>query len=168
MKTFIATIIMLTFVSTTFAEEACVEQVGQEQTTGQEVINTDVPNFLKGAMITVTLADGKTSTVSAEKFKVVPRKQQFITTRTEKTKVISCTTPSNYKNRVSVLGGHGAKGGLDTNSSNYPNEVDVSSKTGFVAGLQYQRALPFISDRLNIGVQGQTNKTFSGMLGLDF
>lgn len=168
MKKLIVILMLLGLVSYAVADEACTTQTGQEESTDKQEITTDVPAWLKGATITVTLANGKSSTVSANLFKVVPRKQQFVVTHTERTNVVSCINNSNYKNRVSVLGGRGTKDGLDRNNTNTPNEVDVSSRNGFVAGLQYQRLLPILSDRFSIGVQVQTNKTASGLLGLDF
>lgn len=165
MKKSIFTMVALVLISSlAFAgDPVCSEQSSAEVATAELEIKTDVPNYLKGATITVTLADGRTSTVPAEKFKVVPRKQQFITTHTETKSVVSCTTNSPNKNRVSLLGGHGAQGGLK--SSVNGNVAEVESKTGLVGGAQYQRML---NDTLSIGVQGQTNKTGSILIGIDF
>lgn len=145
------------------AEPVCSEENSQEVATETKEITTDVPSHLKGATIIVRTADGRESSVPAEKFKVVPRKQQFIVTKTEKAKVLSCTTNEPKKNRVAVLGGHGAQGGLKSSQSG--STVEVESKTGAVGGLQYQRML---NDTLSIGVQGQTNKTGSLLIGIDF
>ena len=139
----------------------CIEKVSEEVATETKVINTDVPNHLKGATIIVRTADGRESSVPAEKFKVVPRKQQFLVTKTERSKTLSCST--NKKNRVSLLGGHGAQGGLSSSQSG--NLVEVESETGAVVGAQYQRML---NDTFSVGVQGQTNKTGSILLGVDF
>jgi hypothetical protein len=64
-------------------EERCEDFSSGEQIEEQLNISTDVPNFLKGATIIVRLANGKESVLSADKFKVVPRKQQFIVTKTK-------------------------------------------------------------------------------------
>ena len=75
----------------------------------------------------------------------------------------TCTTNEPRKNRVSLLGGHGAKAGLDSSSNG--SVVEVESRTGVVGGAQYQRML---GERLSIGGQLQSNKTGSLLLGLDF
>jgi len=144
-------------------EPACSEQTSAEQVTGQLEINTDVPSHLKGAVIIVRRADGKESQVPAERFKVVPRKQQYLTTRTERNKVVSCTTNEPRKNRVALLGGHGTQEGLKSTTNGSTTEVE--SNVGLVGGAQYQR---MITDRLSVGVQGQTNKTGSVLIGVDF
>ncbi len=145
------------------SDPVCSEQVGQQEITGQLEIKTDVPSHLKGATITVRLADGKETTVPAEQFKVVPRKQQFVTTKTEVVTMKTCTTNDPRKNRVSLLGGHGAKPGLTTSGS--PSALEVESRVGVVGGAQYQRML---GERLSVGGQLQSNKTGSLLLGLDF
>jgi hypothetical protein len=126
-------------------------------------ISTDTPNHLKGAVIIVRQKDGRESVVPAERFKVVPRKQQFIVTTLETNSTISCTTNEPRKNRVSLLGGHGAQEGLTSTKTG--TTVTVESNVGLVGGAQYQRML---SDRVSVGVQGQTNKTGSLLIGLDF
>lgn len=161
MKLFIIMIALLA--SPALAEQDCKTESGEVTITGQTEIRTDVPNYLKSATITVTLADGRSSTVPAERFKVVPRLQQFIVEKKERTTVISCTSNEPRKNRVSVLGGSGRQSGLETSQTG--STLEVSNKVGLVGGLQYQR---MISNRLSIGVQGQTNKTVLGNIGLDF
>ena len=144
-------------------EPVCTEQVGQTEDKEKLELTTDVPSHLKGATIIVRLADGRESSVPAEKFKVVPRKQQFIVTKLETSKVKSCTTNDPLKNRVSLLGGYGARNGLDVSTAGSTTTVESSS--GVVGGLQYQRML---NDRLSFGVQGQTSETGSLLIGLDF
>jgi hypothetical protein len=145
------------------SEPVCTDQTSAEEITGQKEINTDVPNHLKGATIIVRQADGRETSVPAEKFKVVPRKQQFVVTKTKVNHSMTCETNVPNKNRVSALGGYGAKGGLK--SSTNGSVAEVESKTGAVLGLQYQR---MITDRLSLGIQGQDNKTGSLVLGIDF
>jgi hypothetical protein len=146
------------------SEPVCSESVGDVVSTETKEINTKVPKHLKGAVIIVRQADGKESVVPAEKFKVVPRKQQFLVTKTEKSKTMSCTTNKPSKNRVALLGGHGTKSGLGK-IKQVGSLVEVESNVGLVGGAQYQRML---NDTLSVGVQGQTNKTGSLILGLDF
>lgn len=175
MKKIITLLILFTSaaVFADYNETTCKDTTGSKVVKGQLVIDTNVPKYLRGATITVKLADGKETTVPAEKFKVVPRKQQYLTTDTTVTNRTDCTLTKHEqelilrRNRVSALGGRGIQHGVETTLST-PTEVDVSSKTGFVGGLQYQRLLPVLHDRLSIGVQGQTNRTGSLLLGIDF
>jgi len=160
-KFLILTILMVSLTNTALAE--CTEESSKTEVVDATIITTDVPNHLKGATITVTLADGKSSTVPAELFKVVPRKQEKIVTKVQNTKVVSCTNNITSKNRVSALGGYGSQGGL--NVSNNGSRVEVESKMGAVGGLQYQRLL---TDELSVGVQVQTNSASSLLIGFDF
>lgn len=159
MKYFIAFLISFSAA----ASENCSVKEFQDEVKETLEIKTDVPNHLKGATIIVRTADGRESSVPAEKFKVVPRKQQFIVTRTEKSKELSCTANTSRTHRVALLGGHGTQSGLKTSQSG--STVEVESKVGFVGGLQYQH---MVSDRFSLGVQGQTNKSGSLLLGVDF
>lgn len=144
-------------------EPQCTEQTGLTEAKEKLEITTDVPGHLKGATITIRQTDGRESTVPAERFKVVPRMQQFIVTKLETSKVRSCTTNEPRKNRVSLLGGYGARNGLSVTSTS--STTTVESKSGAVGGAQYQRML---GERWSIGVQGQTNESGSLLLGLDF
>lgn len=152
-------VLMLLIGVNAFAE--CTEDPSVEAIDEATEITTDVPSHLKGATVTVRRADGKESTVPAEKFKVVPRKQQFVVTRVKETKTVTCST--NKSNRVSLLGGYGARNGLS--SSTDSSSTTVESSTGVVGGAQYQRML---NDRWSLGVQGQTNETGSLLFGMDF
>jgi hypothetical protein len=136
------------------AGESCTS----EQVAEQRDINTNVPNHLKGAKIIIRQADGSESIVPAEKFKVVPRKQQFVTTKT----TMLCR--ASEKNRVAALGGYGPTGALKNRKEDTKTTV-VDTKEGVVGGLQYQRKL---NDKFSLGVQGQSNKTFSLIFGFDF
>lgn len=160
MKYLIALTLFLNLGNIAFAK-SCTEEVGEAQVKKQLEISTDVPAHLRGATITIRLADGRESSVPAEKFKVVARKQQFIVTELERSKVTSCV--KNRSHRVSGLIGHGAQAGLKTSANG--NMVEVESKTGIVGGGQYQYML---NDRLSIGGQYQTNETGSFLLGIDF
>ena len=159
--------IIATFLSvmayTAHAKNNCVTTSSTEQVLETVVINTDVPSHLKGATIIVKQADGRTSEVPAELFKVVPRKQQRIITKVQNDKLMSCTELTHHKNRVSALAGFGPREGL--NKDIEPNKVDVESKVGVVGGLQYQRN---ITEKISLGVQGQTNKTGLAVIGFDF
>lgn len=160
MKYIIAALLFMTSVA--FAAD-CDTQESAEEATDKLEIKTDVPNHLKGATVCVRLADGKESCVPAEKFKVVPRQQQFIVTKTEKSKVTVCSVKEYEKNRVSALIGKGPTGALTHSTSDIT--TSVQSEDSAVGGVQYQRMM---NDKLSLGVQGQTNGTVSAILGVDF
>ena len=92
------------------ASDNCSTTSDAEQIEEQMEIKTDVPSHLKGATIIVRLADGKETAVPAEKFKVVPRKQQYLVTKTKQLDKMVCGPE---KNRISLLAGKGQKSGLD-------------------------------------------------------
>jgi hypothetical protein len=142
--------------------EDCTTTSSADEIKEQIEIKTDVPKHLEGAKIIVRLADGRESEVPAERFKVVPRKQQFITTKVQSNSTMVCKNVD--KNRVSALIGRGAKNGLGR-STTINGVTEVESNVGAVGGLQYQRV---IHKNISVGVQGQTNRTGSVMLGIDF
>lgn len=163
MKSIIAVILITLFPIHSFAGESCSSRSTEATAQDQLVISTDVPAHLKGAKIIVKLADGRVSEVPAELFKVVPRKQQFIVTKILQSTQTTCTESRNYKNRVSLLGGEGPNSKVDVQRNG--NDVTMESKFGTVGGVQYQRSL---TDRLNVGVQVQSNDSGLLSIGLDF
>lgn len=157
------TLIILAAFSLTVLARDCETTRGAEEALEKLEIKTDVPKWLEGATITVRLANGKESTVPAEQFKVVPRKQQFIVTKTRQFEKTVCG-PQDKPNRISVLGGAGPKGNL-TSTQVSPNKAQVETGPGVVGGIMYQRKL---TDDINIGGQVQTNGTGMFSFGLDF
>jgi hypothetical protein len=157
----------------------CDSATNEGLVTGVKKIDTDVPKHLRGAVIIVRTADGRESVVPAEKFKVVPRKQQFITTDTLITTVIQCTQKPTIikgntyvytsKNRVSLLAGKGMRAGLDKNRKN-EETIEVKNRVGAVGGVMYQRIIDQSLTPLDLSVGGQvqTNKTILFNVGLDF
>ena len=146
----------------------CSTTSDQSEVKEQLEIKTDVPNHLKGATIIIRQADGRESSVPAERFKVVPRKQQFITTRIKETNVHLCSIEQEQqrekeKNRISVLGGQGPDNKLSI--SRDATSVSVESETKPIAGVQYQR---LITDKISVGAQVQTNESALLSVGLDF
>lgn len=159
--------ILLFFYSFFAPAQDCTEDIEVSSQDNVKEITTDVPEHLKGATITVKTRDGRESTVPAEKFKVVPRVQQFVVTEHSSATVKTCVVPkgvSEYKNRVSALGGVGANEGLDRVQVS-PSVVEVESRMGTVLGAQYQY---MFADRWSVLLQGQTNKTGSLGVGFDF
>lgn len=157
--------ILLSFVSVANAGETCSESTSE---TAQEVVyevNKDMPKYLQGATITVTQADGKTSTVPAEKFMVVPRKQKTVLGQNKQTsKIVSCTKPSDKKNIVFADARKDFKG-LDVTTDG--KTAIVESKKGIVPGVNYYRR-ELLDSPIGAGVGLDSNGTLKGMIGIDF
>lgn len=158
----ILSLIVLCLPMLSLASENCSTTVSDETVESQLEIKTDVPKHLKGATIIVRTADGRESVVPAEKFKVVPRKQQFIVNKTAVLHKTMCSAEVR-KNRIGVAIGKGTKEGLDRSST--PNSETVSTKVGAVGSAQYQR---LITERISLNVQGLTNETGLIGIGWDF
>ena len=162
-----ALMFILAFLFNSLAHADCTESTSANKVEEQQEIQTDVPNFLKGATITVRLANGKESTVPAEKFKVVPRLQQYLVTKVSKETVKSCSsTVTEYKirkDRISLGIGDGPTGKLGLSGNSNYQEIDA--QRGAVGAGQWQHML---NDRWSLGVQGQTNKTGLIFGGYDF
>lgn len=123
-----------------------------------------LPNYLKGAKITVVLADGSTSTVPAEKFMVVPRKQQIIIGKSENiTKRIMCKN-SNKKN---IIIGEIRKDITDLDVSSDGKQAHIESIKEITPGVNYYRRELFDSS-IGAGVGVDTNGVVKGMVGIDF
>lgn len=163
---FIVSLISLitTLLASAYGDEACSQTSEHSSIEEQLEINTDVPKNLKGAYIAVLSPDGKRilGLMRANEFKVVPRKQQFIVTKIKSTETLSCRSEE-QKNRVFLLGGAGPKGNLTISSDG--SKVTVSTETGAIGGLGYQRK---ISTDVSIGAQVQTNESALISIGLDF
>jgi len=156
------TLLLLLLATNSYANN-CSSNTTVDEAISYYNIDANTPNHLKGATITVTLANGKSSTVPAERFKVVPRFQQYIIKTAQNTTTETCTINDPNKNRVSALGGYGSRNKLSTSTTG--NTVEVENSRGLVGGLQYQR---LITDVLSVGAQAQTNKTGLLLIGLDF
>ena len=119
--------------------DKCSTSTGAEEATEKLEIKTVVPAHLKGGTIIVRRADGAESVVSAEQFKVVPRKQQFIVTHTERKSITTCKGAEELRNRLSILGGKAPTGRLSTTAT--PGVVTVEQEGALVTGAQYQRKI---------------------------
>lgn len=127
-----------------------------------------MPKYLEGATVTVTLKNGKTYSYKSEDMAVVPRKQMTRPSDLAAAKVIIQKVEKGQlvkekKNRIYVLGGYGNTGDMkvSTDGSTY----ETKHKRGVVGGIGYQRKL---NQKINVGVQAQTNGTTSLSLGTDF
>lgn len=168
MKNLLITILM--FVSSmSIASETCQTKTGDETIEERMVISTDVPKFLEGATIIVRTKDGRESSVPAEKFKVVARKQQFLVSKTKQQIKTTCNAKNEeQKNRLSVVIGEGPQPGMKVSRS--ASEVTVESRVGAIGGIQYQRQteLKIFGLPISVGGQLQNNESALGVVGLDF
>lgn len=85
--------------------QSCNQETLSTTTDEREVeVTTDMPKHLTGATITITLANGSSSTVPASKFMVVPRKHKkpvlVVTTNTSK---LICQTPQITKSNKNLI-----------------------------------------------------------------
>lgn len=124
----------------------------------------EMPKYLEGATVTVTLKNGETHSFKSEEYAIVRRQsmqspiaKQIIQAVKDERLV------TNKKNRVFLLGGYGSTG--DLKSSTDGNTYEVKHKKGVVGGVGYQRK---VSQKVNIGGQVQTNGTALISVGTDF
>lgn len=153
-------------VTNAHAEITCNQSVTQDEVKEQLEIKTDVPSHLVGATICVKQSDGRESCVPAEKFKVVPRQQQFIVTKVQQNTETSCLMKDAKQHRISGLIGKGPKNQVSVDSSNAPNEVSISNRYGTIGGIQYQ--YKFEDSNWSVPVQLQTNESALIGVGYDF
>jgi len=163
-------IIFLLFavVSVAQAKETCEESVTQHIEDVVYEVNTDMPKHLKGATITVTLADGKTSTVPAERFMVVPRVQKTVVGQNVLlAKNVTCSKSGN-KN---ILIGEVRKDvtGHETTTEAIPGGIKSTTKSvkELVPGVNYYRRELFDTP-VGAGVGVDTNGTVKALIGIDF
>ena len=129
----------------------------------------EVPEYLKGAEIKVTLKNGKTYTYKAEEYAVIERASMGKTKALENTvksiqkKIKNEELVENKKNRIYGLVGQGPTGELDARTDG--SEYEIEHERGAVFGLGYQRK---VNDGFSLGLQIQNNKTTSFSLGKDF
>lgn len=137
---------------------------------------TEVPPYLKDAVITVTLKNGKVYTYSANTHAVVLRassnkKKPAEVVIVEKTTVVEKASKQmceesgfreQKKNRIRLMGGRGPDGvQADTGATS----TRIKMSQGLVGGVGYDRSL---NEEVNAGVQIMSNGTATLGLGLDF
>lgn len=157
-------IAVLTLTTQAQALTCGVETETQKSVTKQEVTKP-TPEYLKGATITVTLANGSTVKMSADSYMVVPRKQvkESVSTKIVQKPIACLQEDKTSKNNILSLQAVRSQNGLDRNSPNM-STTEVETKNSVGVGLLYQRKL----DTLVLGVGGDTNKGLNLGLGLEF
>ena len=148
----------------------CGETERSEKTFEAEMeVVTDVPNFLKGATITITKADGSSEVVKAEEFMVVKRKHlRPVVHAMVKEETRSCDVvvlkplPEPLKNILSVKA---VDGFSDVKKNEDANGVELKVERQVGLGVVYQRNL---SDNLYLGGEVDANKGVGVLLGVGF
>lgn len=122
------------------------------------------PKKFKDSDIKRVLKDGSVQKFDGDKYKIVRRVHRH--TKKTQTRQVVIKEPRYFKNEVSLLAGFGALGNLVEQTDTFRT---VSTEQGLVLGLQYQRSIKQREDyEITLGIQAQTNKTFSGMVGIGF
>ena len=138
------------------------------QTTNAQVqtseITTDIPKHLQDAVIVIRLKDGRESKVSANQFKVVPRKQQHLITEVKTHTERVCKVSGKEKNLL-MVGGRRDHKNLDTRVNG--KTVTVESEKGLVLDAAYMRQNIFDTN-LGVGAGVDTNGVVKGLVGFEF
>ena len=150
------------------ADQQCTES---ESSVVQDVVytvNKNMPKYLQGATIIVRLADGRESSVPAERFMVVARKQKTVigqnkTMSTSRT----CKAPSR-KNSV-MVGVRKDHAGMNVTTKGITNGVSakVESKKTLIPDLNYYRR-EILDSHLGVGAGVDSSGVVRGVLGIDF
>lgn len=158
-------LILLTVISLSAnASDKCTYTEQEAETDVVYEVHTDTPKHLAGATITITLADGKSSTVPAEKFMVVPRKQKTVV---GKNKVVLAIRSCNDDVKKTTVMLEARKDITDIETETIGNNAKTYSKKGIVPGLDvYRRQI--LDTPVGIGAGVDSNGTLKGMIGLDF
>lgn len=156
---YILTLIM----SLAFASD-CTDVQQKEEIKEERLINTDVPKHLQDATIIIRTKDGRESTVSANQFKVVSRKQQFIVTKVIEHTERTCKVSGKEKNLL-MFGGRRDHKDIDTNVVG--KTATVSSEKGLVVDATYMRQ-NVLDSKLGVGAGIDSNGTLRGVVGVEF
>jgi len=156
--------LLILLLSTSTLANDCSESVEKQSNEVTYAVNKDMPKHLKGATITITLSDGSTSTVSADKFMVVPRKQYTVVGESTSTiKTMTCKAKTK-KNNLMVDARKDITG-LDTETNG--SQAKVIAKKALVPGINYYRR-EVLDSNIGLGAGIDANTTFKVLVGFDF
>ena len=160
--------VIMMLASTAQAGEVCESQ--DSQVVGQKIedVNTDVPKGMRGAKIIVRQANGKETSVPIEKFKVVPRKQQFKVTERKLSKSTTCRINESSKNAI-ILGGRHDVTGLRTSTRNNADgsqSAAITTEKGAVLDLGY--TIRNVIGNFGVGASLDTSGVPRANIQLDF
>lgn len=149
------------------AKELCTQDRKEIQEEVKYEVNKGLPSHLVGAKITVTLADGSSSTVPAEKFMVVPRVQKTVLGVNKAVVVTESCKGSGNKHTVMLGGRKDIKGHtVETKTTPTGAQADVYADKGLVGDVGlYVRKL--VGD-VGAGASVDTNGTPRVFIGIDF
>lgn len=153
---------MLGFLIASISYADCTSNVRLYSVPATYNVNTDRPKFLKNATITVTLENGESSTVSADEYMVVKRRQTIVAGE-NKILFKESICKNNTKN---LLTGELRKDYTNLDVVKVGNEVDVYSNKRPIPGINYYRR--DILDTLGAGVGVDSNGTLKALIGVDF
>ena len=164
MKIFIITT-LLTISS--FANATECKKMSEEKSADEvQDVNSSVPKGLEGSVIIVRTKDGKESSVPIEKFKVVPRAQQFKVTKTKVTEKMLCEVDVLPDKNMVMVGARRDHVNLESSVSNDKKSATISSKKDIVVDAAYMRTR--VLGPVGAGVGIDTNGVVKGILGVEF
>lgn len=155
---------ILTAVISLVMASDCNESQKSSEVKEEQIITTDIPKHLKDAVIIVRQKDGRESHVSANLFKVVPRKQQRVVTKVVERTERVCKVASKEKNLL-MLGGRRDHTDLDIAVNG--NSATVKSQKGMVFDATYYRQ-NIGNTPVGAGAGVDTNGTLRGVVGVEF
>ena len=131
-------------------------------------VNKNLPKYLQGATITVRLANGKETTVPAERFAVVPRSQQFVVGQAVNTsKTLTCKAKSKRNNVIVDVRRDFVGVNKVASSTATTQTLKVTSDKAIIPAINYYRRQVLESD-LGLGVGVDSSGVLKGMLGIEF
>lgn len=140
------------------------------ETKTEQEVETVVPAHLKGATLTITLANGSKEVVKAEEYMLVKRKHKRPVVRvSSKETTLACETKvveSSKKNIISVQAVR-SQSGLSKDVVN-PTTVEVETRRSVGAGVMYQRKVDTGTRDVVFGIGADTNKGINLGVGLEF
>lgn len=146
------------------AQEACTTST-EKVNEVKEDVNTPTPKQLEGATILVKMKDGTVKEMTAEQFKVVPRKQQFKVKERVLVEKTVCETKvvkeEAHKNIISAYVVN-SQNGLTKRVKGSTVEVETEESIGL--GLMYQRRF----EQVYLGMGADTNEAVKLSVGLGF
>ncbi len=156
-------IILMSLTSVSNAQE-CKETHSEIVQDVVYMVNKNMPAHLKGATIIVRQANGKETSVPAERFMVVPRKQKTVAGQ-NKLVMSKLRCDKDQKKNIVYVGAKKELTDLETRVSG--NTARVESSKTLVPSVNYMRRKVLNSD-LNLGIGIDKNSQIGGTIGLDF
>lgn len=129
-------------------------------------VNKDIPKHLRGATIIVRQADGRETSVPAEQFMVVKRKQYTVAGQ-NRLVMSKLRCDKDQKKNILYVGAKRELTDLETKTNAVNKSAQVDSLKTLTPSLNYMRRKVLDSD-LNLGIGIDKNSQVGGTIGLDF